>query len=96
MGLLSLSPAFIRSCPALSKPGQVENKLDSLKLRGSLTPFLLLKRQLPHPSPLPLMPGSSLRSPSSQQPQVRQRENRMGWNSAPHIRGGVFFNLLPL
>lgn len=47
-----LESAFIRSCHALGKPGQVENKSDSLKLRGSLTPFLLLKRQLP-----PLLPS---------------------------------------
>lgn len=52
MRLLSLCPAFICSCHALGKPGQVENKSDSLKLRGSLTPFPLLKRQLP-----PLLPS---------------------------------------
>lgn len=61
--------------PQLPRPRQtwagreqvVENKSDSLKLWGSLTPFLLLKRQLPHPSS---QPGCSLRPPRSQQPQV--------------------------
>lgn len=34
VGLLSSSPTFICSCHALSKPGQVENNSDSLKLRS--------------------------------------------------------------
>lgn len=87
MQLLSLSPAFIHSCHALGKPGQVENKSDSLKLGGSLTPFLLLKRQLP-----PFLPSREL--PKVTTASGRQKEHRTGQKSAPRIRGGGFLQSL--